>query len=189
LYGPFIYNETDDFPTMIRIFDILFSFFGLIFLSPVLIILFIIGWLENGSPLFTQIRVGRFQKPFMLIKFRSLPLHTLNMPTHLIKDKSITSFGKFLRKSKLDEIPQLYNVLKGDMSLVGPRPCLFSQKRLINERKKRGIFMVKPGITGLAQVLVVTMKTPKLLAMTDLKMIKKMNLFFYFHYILKTIFR
>jgi len=72
------------------------------------------------------------------------------------------------------------------MSLVGPRPCLFNQKRLIRERKKRGIFKVKPGVTGLAQILGITMAKPKLLAKTDLKMIKQMSLFYYFYYILKT---
>ena len=75
----------------------------------------------------------------------------------------------------------------GDMSLVGPRPCLFNQKRLISERKKRGVFKVKPGITGLAQISGITMKTPKLLSITDRKMIKQMNLYYYFYYILKTL--
>ena len=172
---------------MTRIIDLVFSFLGLIFLLPILIILFIIGFFENGSPLFFQTRVGRHQRSFIIVKFRSMPLHSLSVPTHLMKNTVITSFGNFLRKTKLDEIPQLYNVLKGDMSLVGPRPCLLSQKRLINERKKRGVFKVRPGITGLAQISFITMKKPKLLAKTDSKMIKKMNLFYYFYYILKTI--
>ena len=172
---------------MIRIIDLVFSFLGLVFLLPILIILFIIGFFENGSPLFFQTRVGRHQRSFIIVKFRSMPLHSLSVPTHLMKNIIITSFGNFLRKTKLDEIPQLYNVLKGDMSLVGPRPCLLSQKRLINERKKRGVFKVRPGITGLAQISFITMKKPKLLAKTDSKMIKKMNLFYYFYYILKTI--
>ena len=172
---------------MTRIIDLVFSFLGLIFLLPILIILFIIGFFENGSPLFFQTRVGRHQRSFIIVKFRSMPLHSLSVPTHLMKNTVITSFGNFLRKTKLDEIPQLYNVLKGDMSLVGPRPCLLSQKRLINERKKRSVFKVRPGITGLAQISFITMKKPKLLAKTDSKMIKKMNLFYYFYYILKTI--
>jgi len=99
----------------------------------------------------------------------------------------ITPFGYFLRFTKLDEVPQLLNVLIGDMSLVGPRPCLSSQRKLINERKKRGVFKVKPGITGLAQISGINMKTPTLLAKTDLKMIKKINIFYYFYYILKTL--
>ena len=172
---------------MIRIFDLLFSILGLIFLSPILIITLIIGWFDNGSPLFSQTRIGRYQRSFILFKFRSMPVNTLSVATHLVKNTKLTTFGKFLRNTKLDEIPQLYNVLKGDMSLVGPRPCLLNQKRLISERKKRGVFKVKPGITGLAQVTGITMKNPKLLAETDAKMIKQINLFNYFYYILKTL--
>jgi lipopolysaccharide/colanic/teichoic acid biosynthesis glycosyltransferase len=107
--------------------------------------------------------------------------------THLINPSKITPFGFFLRKFKLDELPQLLNVLIGDMSLVGPRPCLSNQKRLIIERKKRGIYKVKPGITGLAQVSGINMRLPILLAKTDLKMIAQTNLFYYFYYIFKTV--
>ena len=116
-----------------------------------------------------------------------MPIKTLSVATHLIEDTIISPYGNFLRRSKLDEIPQLFNVLKGDMSLVGPRPCLLNQKRLIFERSKRDVFKVKPGITGLAQVTGINMKNPKLLAQTDQKMIKKLNLLYYFYYILKTI--
>ena len=107
--------------------------------------------------------------------------------THLVDPSKITRIGFFLRKFKLDELPQLLNVLIGDMSLVGPRPCLPNQKRLIIERKKRGIYKVKPGITGLAQVSGINMSKPTLLAKTDFKMIKQMNLFYYFYYIFKTV--
>ena len=171
---------------MIRFFDIFFSILGLIFLSPLFIILWFIGLLDNGSPLFVQKRVGHNFKSFMLVKFRTMPIETKSIGTHLIKNIKLTSFGYFLRRTKLDEIPQLLNVLFGDMSLVGPRPCLLNQKKLISERKKRRIFKVKPGITGLAQISAINMKTPILLAKIDLKMIKKMNLFYYFYYILKT---
>ena len=172
---------------MIRIFDFLFSLIGLIFLSPLLTLLWCIGLFDNGSPLFMQKRVGRSLKSFILVKFRTMPIKTRSIGTHLVKDIKLTSFGYFLRRTKLDEIPQLFNVLLGDMSLVGPRPCLFNQKKLISERKKRKVFKVKPGITGLAQVSGINMKTPTLLSKTDLKMIRKMSLFNYFYYILRTI--
>ena len=173
---------------MIRICDFFFSFMGLIFLSPILILLFLIGLVDNGSPLFIQKRVGRNLKSFFLIKFRTMPIGTKSAGTHLLKNIKFTAFGYFLRRSKLDEVPQLYNVLLGDMSLVGPRPCLFNQKKLINERKKRGVFKVKPGITGLAQISGISMISPTLLSKTDLKMIKSVSLPKYFYYIFKTIF-
>lgn len=172
---------------MIRIFDILFSFVGLVILSPILIILLILGYIESGSPLFKQERVGKNQKKFLLFKFRTMKKFTKSVATHLIDKSMITSFGFFLRYSKLDEVPQLVNVLLGEMSLVGPRPCLTNQRKLIIERKKRGIFRVKPGITGLAQISGINMETPTLLAKTDFKMVKNINLYYYFYYILKTL--
>ena len=172
---------------MIRFFDFLFSFLGLITLSPLLILLWIMLLLDNGSPLFRQYRIGHNKKLFLLIKFRTMPIGTKSAATHFIDSSIITPFGSFLRRTKLDEIPQLLNVLLGDMSLVGPRPCLLNQKKLINERKKRGVFKIKPGMTGLAQVKGITMKHPTLLAKTDLEMIKQLNVFNYFYYIGVTI--
>ena len=172
---------------MIRIFDFFFSLIGLIILFPLFISLWIIGLIDNGSPLFMQKRIGRNLKPFVLIKFRTMPINTKSLGTHLLKNIKLTSYGYFLRRTKLDEIPQLFNVLFGDMSLVGPRPCLLNQKKLIDERKKRGVHKVKPGITGLAQLSGIKMNTPVLLAKTDSAMIKKMNLFYYFFYNFKTI--
>jgi O-antigen biosynthesis protein WbqP len=172
---------------MIRLLDFFFSLFGIFILSPLLVLLLIIGLLDNSSPLFKQTRVGIHQKPFTLIKFRTMPLGTKSAATHLVKNLKLSLFGSFLRKTKLDEIPQLWNVLIGDMSLVGPRPCLFNQRKLINERIKRGIFKIKPGITGLAQIKGIAMKNPTLLAKTDLEMIKHFNVFNYLYYILATI--
>ena len=172
---------------MIRIFDFFFSLIGLIILFPLFILLWFIGLLDNGSPLFMQKRIGRNLKPFVLIKFRTMPINTKSLGTHLLKNLKLTSYGYFLRKTKLDEIPQLFNVLFGDMSFVGPRPSLLNQKKLINQRKKRGVLKVKPGITGLAQILSIEMSRPVLLAKTDSKMIKKMNLFYYFFFIFRTI--
>ena len=167
--------------------DIVFSFFILILFFPLFILIFFIVFLDHGFPLFIQKRVGLNLKNFTLIKFRTMKLGILSVGTHLIDKSNITCSGHFLRKFKIDELPQLLNVLIGHMSLVGPRPCLPNQKRLIIERKKRGIYKVKPGITGLAQVTGINMSRPLLLAKTDLKMIKQMNLFYYFYYIFKTV--
>jgi len=174
---------------MIRCFDFLFSLIGLIFLSPLLIFIFFICLFDNNSPLFIQKRVGYRLKSFSLIKFRTMPVGVRSAGTHLIKNIQLSYLGYFLRRTKIDEIPQLINVLLGDMSLVGPRPCLFNQKKLISERKKRGVFKVRPGITGLSQILGINMETPTLLAKTDQKMIRKSSLYNYFYYIFRTIFQ
>ncbi len=171
---------------MIRLFDILFSFFCLLFGWPVLLIIYLIGLFDTGSPLFKQERVGRNKKPFTLVKFRTMSIDTQSVASHLASSASITKIGGFLRKTKLDELPQLWNVLKGEMSLVGPRPNLFNQEELIEERDKRGVYDVRPGITGLAQVNEIDMSTPQLLAETDQKMIQSLTLADYFRYILMT---
>ena len=171
----------------IRMFDIIFSLFFLFLFIPLLFFILLLFLLEIKYPFFFQKRVGLNLKIFTLIKLRTMKIGTLSAGTHLIDKSNITRFGHFLRKFKLDELPQLLNVLIGHMSLVGPRPCLSNQKRLIIERKKRGIYKVKPGITGLAQVSGINMSRPVLLAKTDLKMIKQMNLFYYFYYIFKTV--
>ena len=171
---------------MIRLLDIFFSIIGLFLFSPIIFFLYFIVLIETGSPFFLQKRIGLNLKSFTLVKFRTMKIGTLSSATHLVNFSNITSFGYFLRKFKLDEIPQLWNVLIGDMSLVGPRPCLLNQRKLIMERKKRGVFLVRPGITGLAQVNGIDMSTPTFLAKTDLRMIRRMNLFYYFYYILIT---
>jgi O-antigen biosynthesis protein WbqP len=172
---------------VIRILDFFFSLLGLICASPVLLVLVIIGLFDTGSPIFRQVRVGRDQKPFTLVKFRTMKRDTASVASHLANASAITPFGSFLRRSKLDELPQLWNVLKGEMSLVGPRPCLFNQEELIQERALRHVFTVRPGITGLAQVNTIDMSTPVLLAETDAKMIESLTLRDYFTYILQTI--
>jgi O-antigen biosynthesis protein WbqP len=173
---------------MTRIFDILFSFIGLLLLSPFLIVLTIIGYFDTGSPIFRQERVGKGKQPFRLMKFRSMQINAPSVATHLASASSITPFGSFLRKSKLDELPQLWNVFVGDMSLVGPRPNLFNQEELIQERDSRGVYSMRPGITGLAQIHEIDMSTPQLLAETDAKMIDHLNVWYYFKYIFLTVF-
>lgn len=172
---------------MIRLFDIVFSLLGLVLGAPLLLLLTLIGLFDTGSPIFRQVRVGRHQQPFTLIKFRTMKVDTASVATHLACSSSITPFGHFLRRTKLDELPQLWNVLKGEMSLVGPRPGLFNQEELTAERARRGVYDVRPGITGLAQVNEVDMSTPVLLAETDRRMIQGLTLADYFKYIFMTV--
>ncbi|KKO46978.1 lipid carrier : UDP-N-acetylgalactosaminyltransferase [Arsukibacterium ikkense] len=172
---------------LIRLLDIIFAFFGLVVGLPVLLILTLIGLFDTGSPIFRQQRVGRHKKPFTLVKFRTMRPDTAHVASHLASSSAITPFGGFLRKTKLDELPQLWNVLWGDMSLVGPRPCLFNQQELIDEREQRGVLNARPGITGLAQVNDIDMSTPVLLAQTDAQMLQSLTLANYFKYILMTV--
>lgn len=172
---------------MLRFLDILLSFIGLILLFPVGLVLFVIGLFDTGSPLFIQERMGKMKKPFNLYKFRTMKMDTKSVASHLASPSSVTSFGKILRASKLDELPQLLNVLKGDMSLVGPRPNLFNQYEVEAEREKRGVYHFLPGITGLAQINEIDMSTPEKLAETDAEMLKNISVKKYFYYIFSTV--
>lgn len=172
---------------MIRLLDFVFALLGLVFGLPVLLVLVVIGLLDTGSPIFRQQRVGRNRKPFTLVKFRTMKKDTASVASHLASASAITAFGRFLRRTKLDELPQLWNVLKGEMSLVGPRPCLFNQDELIAERERRGVLAARPGITGLAQVNDIDMSTPSLLAETDQKMLENLTVRAYFKYIFMTV--
>lgn len=171
---------------MIRAFDFIIALFGLVFGFPVLLFLTGIGFFDTGYPIFRQERVGRHQRPFTLVKFRTMKMDTVSVASHLASASAITPFGQFLRRTKLDELPQLWNVLKGEMSLVGPRPGLFNQEELTAERDKRGVFDVRPGVTGLAQLSNIDMSTPQLLAETDQRMIQELTLGSYFRYIIMT---
>jgi O-antigen biosynthesis protein WbqP len=170
----------------IRLLDVLTSLFGLVLGAPLLAVLWFIGWFDTHAPLFRQDRVGRHQQPFVLVKFRTMRPDTASVATHLADSSAVTPFGRFLRRTKLDELPQLWNVLRGEMSMVGPRPCLFNQEELIAERAARGVFDVRPGITGLAQIQGIDMSTPELLARTDAEMLQSLNVFQYLHYIFLT---
>ena len=172
---------------LIRFFDISLSVLGLVALTPLAFIIYVTLLAKLKKPFFTQKRMGQFKEPFTIIKFRTMHSETPSLPTHKINKKHTTKFGLFLRKYKLDEIPQLINVLLGDMSLVGPRPNLFNQKDLIKERDKRKVYYFLPGITGLSQINNIDMSTPKLLSITDEKMLKSMNLKNYFYYIFITL--
>lgn len=172
---------------MIRVFDFVFSLLGLVLGFPVLLVIYVIGLFDTGSPLFRQERVGQHQQPFTLVKFRTMTVDTASVASHLASTASITKLGGFLRRTKLDELPQLWNVLKGEMSLVGPRPGLFNQDELTTERSKRGVFNARPGITGLAQVSDIDMSTPELLAETDQRMLDSLTVGSYFRYIFMTV--
>ena len=173
--------------SLIRIVDLLAALFGLILLAPLSLIITLILFAEHRKPFFIQQRVGKDQKLFTLIKFRSMSPKASNLPTHEISADLITKTGKFIRATKLDELPQLWNVLKGEMSLVGPRPCLPTQEELITERASRGVFSLRPGITGPAQVHNIDMSTPKKLAIEDSKMVGNLMASDYFKYVLMTV--
>ncbi|MGX9519206.1 sugar transferase [Vibrio mediterranei] len=172
---------------MLRFLDFVLAAVGLSVTFPILIVVTIVGYFDTGSPIFVQERVGRNKKPFKLVKFRTMFVDTESVASHLASRASITKMGVFLRKTKIDELPQLINVVKGEMSLVGPRPNLFNQQELIEERDKLGIYEVLPGITGLAQISNIDMSTPELLAKTDRQMLDSLNVTFYFRYIIATV--
>jgi len=139
-----------------RILDFVLSFIALIMLSPVFLIIAILIKLDSKGPvLFKQKRVGKNKKHFYILKFRTMKVDTpKDTPTHMLQnpEKYITRVGKFLRKTSLDELPQIINILKGDMSIIGPRPALWNQYDLIEERDKYGANDVYPGLTGWAQI-------------------------------------
>ena len=139
-----------------RFYDIVGAMIALILLSPLFIILIILIKLDSKGPiLFKQKRIGRYKKYFNILKFRTMKIDTpKDTPTHLLKnpEQYITRLGKVLRKSSLDELPQIINILKGDMSIIGPRPALWNQYDLIEERDKYNVHKLYPGITGYAQI-------------------------------------
>ena len=172
--------------TLIRLFDIIFSVIGILILSPLLISVYLLIYFQNGSPLFFQERVGKNMQKFTLVKFRTMYIGTEQCATHLVEKRSTTYSGRILRKLKIDELPQLWNVILGQMSIVGPRPCLFNQKELIKQRILLNIFKSKPGITGLAQIKRIDMSDPIKLARIEQIMLKELNIFNYFLYIFLT---
>lgn len=139
-----------------RMFDFVLALMGLIVLSlPFLILVILIKLDSPGPVLFKQKRVGKNKKHFNILKFRTMRTDTpKEMPTHLLgdPDQYITKIGKFLRKSSLDELPQLINIIKGDMAIIGPRPALWNQEDLIAERDKYGANDIRPGLSGWAQI-------------------------------------
>lgn len=138
-----------------RMIDIVLSLLGIVVLAiPMAVVAIIIKIDDPGPALFKQKRVGIHKTEFQLYKFRSMKLNTPNLPTHLLEnpDQYFIGIGKTIRKLSIDELPQLFNILRGDMSIIGPRPCLRSQEDLIAERDKYGANDVRPGLTGWAQI-------------------------------------
>ncbi|HFI0617899.1 TPA: sugar transferase [Streptococcus suis] len=144
------------YPVLKRVIDIVISGLAIVVLSPVLLLIAIAIKLDSKGPvLFKQKRVGKNKSHFMIYKFRSMYVDTpSDMPTHLLKEPTamITKVGAFLRKTSLDELPQLFNIFKGEMAIVGPRPALWNQYDLIEERDKYGANNIRPGLTGWAQI-------------------------------------
>lgn len=136
--------------------DIVLSGFGLIILSPVYLLVALAVWLDDPGPvLFTQKRVGKNKQFFRLHKFRSMKMDTpANTPTHMLEspERYITKVGKFIRRTSIDELPQIWDIWLGNMSIIGPRPALWNQDKLISEREKYGANEITPGLTGLAQI-------------------------------------
>lgn len=138
-----------------RLFDIVFSLLGMIILFPLFLCVALTIKIDDRGPvLFRQRRVGKKKSCFWLYKFRSMKINTPDIPTHLLDkpEQYISHVGRFIRKTSIDELPQLFNILKGDMSIIGPRPALWNQDDLIAERDKYGANDVRPGLTGLAQI-------------------------------------
>ncbi|GGE00782.1 sugar transferase [Aureimonas endophytica] len=151
-----------------RLLDIVASLFGLLVLGwLVLLFAWMIRRETPGPGIFRQERVGRNRVPFTCLKLRTMAAGTVSAATHDTPASAVTPLGEKLRRTKLDELPQLWNVLKGEMSLVGPRPSLPIQTELVAARSRRGVFALRPGITGLAQIEGVDMSTPERLAERD----------------------
>jgi O-antigen biosynthesis protein WbqP len=162
---------------MKRLLDIAAAAFLLLLLWPLLLIVVAAVRLESRGPaIFKQARVGKDGREFTCYKFRTMFTGTGDLPTHEVAASAVTRLGNFLRRFKIDELPQLFNVVAGDMSLVGPRPCLPSQVELIEARRRLGVFGVRPGITGLAQVSGVDMSNAVRLAELDARYVQTQGL-------------
>lgn len=154
--------------TIVRSLDLSVALAVLIILVPIYLIFWLAIRLDSPGPaIFEQNRVGKEQIPFKLYKFRTMRRDTVAAATHEVSANAVTNIGKFLRRTKLDELPQAINLLRGDMTLVGPRPCLPAQKELVQARQLLGVFAMKPGITGYAQIRGIDMRYPHKLAEAD----------------------
>ena len=162
---------------MKRAVDLIIALPGLLVLAVAAPFVVLMIRLDSPGPaIFTQTRVGRGERRFRCFKFRTMYVGASEVPTHEALERTITRVGRALRASKIDELPQLFNVVRGDMSLVGPRPCLLSQTKLIEERRARAVMDWLPGVTGLAQVRGVDMSDPLRLAEVDAEYVNSQSL-------------
>lgn len=174
---------------MKRIIDIILAIAIMPFIAIISIPIVISIRMDSPGPaLFKQIRVGKNKREFILMKWRTMAIDTGNSPSHEASPEKITRVGSFLRHSKLDELPQIYNVIIGEMSFVGPRPCLPSQEELISQRDKLGVYNLRPGITGVSQLAGLDMSDPERLALTDASYISKMGMIEDLRILVKTLF-
>ncbi|MEP0944414.1 MAG: sugar transferase [Rhizobiaceae bacterium] len=151
-----------------RLIDVAFCLFTIVVFGWLLALVWLAVKLTSRGPgIFAQQRVGKEQVVFTCYKFRTMTVGTAQIATHEVASSSVTKVGRLLRASKLDELPQIMNLMKGEMSLVGPRPCLPNQTELVEERERRGVYALQPGITGIAQVNGIDMSDPVRLATVD----------------------
>lgn len=172
----------------IRSFEFLVCAVGICILSPLMISIFIGCAIDTKRPLIVQRRIGRHKKTFLMIKFRSMMVATPETATHELTRAYTSAWGRWIRKTKLDELPQMFNVLMGSMSLVGPRPNLESQEKLTCSRERRGIYQMRPGVTGLAQIKGITMERERHLLKLDKFFISHFSFRLYFYVLIKTFF-
>lgn len=143
------------------------------------VILLAAGWVKlssSGPAFFSQVRIGKDAVPFRCHKLRTMFVDTASLPTHQISASTITRAGRVLRRSRIDELPQLWNVLIGNMSLVGPRPCLPTQDELISHRQRLGVYVLNPGISGLAQIRGIDMSNPRACAEADAEYLRSKSI-------------
>lgn len=164
-----------------RFIDVVLSFIGAILLLPLFLLIGLAIFIDNPGPIiFKQARVGKDKKIFMLYKFRTMKVDAPDVATHLLEnpEQYITRVGKILRKTSLDELPQIYNILFNQMSIIGPRPVIASEEDLITERDKYGVYSIKPGLTGWAQINGRDEIGPILKAKLDAEYMENMSFFF-----------
>ena len=162
---------------MKRVFDLVLAVpLGVLALPVVLAAAAWVKLTSHGPAFFSQERVGRAEKPFLCHKLRTMHHGTASVPTHEVDAETVTPAGRLLRRLKLDELPQLWNVVAGEMSLVGPRPCLPGQEAMIGRRRERGVFALLPGITGLAQSRGIDMSDPEKCVEADAEYLRTRSL-------------